>query len=55
MIILTGGAGFIGSCFLRKLNEEGIDDIIVVDQLDETDKWKNLQGKKFKDYMKKDD
>ncbi len=55
MIILTGGAGFIGSCFLWKLNEEGIDDIIVVDQLDETDKWKNLQGKKFKDYMQKDD
>ena len=55
MIILTGGAGFIGSCFLRKLNEEGIDDIMVVDQLDETDKWKNLQGKKFKDYIQKDD
>lgn len=55
MIILTGGAGFIGSCFLWKLNEEGIDDIIVVDELDQTDKWKNLQGKKFKDYIQKDD
>lgn len=55
MIILTGGAGFIGSCFLWRLNKEGIDDIIVVDQLDETDKWKNLLGKKFKDYIQKDD
>lgn len=55
MIILTGGAGFIGSCFLWKLNEEGIDDVIVVDHLDETEKWKNLQGRKFIDYMQKDD
>lgn len=55
MIILTGGAGFIGSCFLWKLNEEDIDDIIVVDELDGTDKWKNLVGKRFKDYMQKDD
>jgi ADP-L-glycero-D-manno-heptose 6-epimerase len=55
MIILTGGAGFIGSCFLWKLNQEGIDDIIVVDHLDDTEKWKNLNGKKFRDYMQKDD
>ena len=55
MIILTGGAGFIGSCFLRKLNDEGIKDIIVVDHLDDSDKWKNLFGKKFIDYVQKDD
>ncbi|MFH1092780.1 MAG: ADP-glyceromanno-heptose 6-epimerase [Candidatus Omnitrophota bacterium] len=55
MIILTGGAGFIGSCFLWKLNSEGISDIIVVDELDSTDKWKNLQGKRFSDYIQKDD
>ena len=55
MIVLTGGAGFIGSCFLRKLNDEGIKDIIVVDHLDESDKWKNLIGKKFIDYIQKDD
>jgi len=55
MIILTGGAGFIGSCFLRKLNEEGIEDIIVVDHLDSSCKWKNLLGKKFLDYVQKDD
>lgn len=55
MIILTGGAGFIGSCFLQKLNEEGISDVIVVDHLDETDKWRNLLGKSFLDYIQKDD
>ena len=38
MIILTGGAGFIGSCFLWKLNEESIDDIIVVDNIDSLEK-----------------
>jgi len=55
MIVLTGGAGFIGSCFLWKLNEEGISDIVVVDHLDGTDKWKNLNGKKFRDYIQKED
>jgi len=55
MIILTGGAGFIGSCFLWKLNEAGIDDIIVVDHLDDSEKWKNLIGKRFRDYVQKDD
>ncbi|MCK4852537.1 MAG: ADP-glyceromanno-heptose 6-epimerase [Candidatus Omnitrophica bacterium] len=55
MIILTGGAGFIGSCFLWKLNQEGMDDIIVVDHLDGTDKWRNLVGKRFRDYIQKDD
>ncbi|HPN72440.1 MAG TPA: ADP-glyceromanno-heptose 6-epimerase [Candidatus Omnitrophota bacterium] len=55
MIILTGGAGFIGSCFLWKLNAEGIDDILVADQLDLSDKWRNLTGKKFSDYVQKDE
>lgn len=55
MIILTGGAGFIGSCFLWKLNKEAIDDIIIVDHLDHSEKWRNLEGKKFRDYIQKDD
>jgi ADP-L-glycero-D-manno-heptose 6-epimerase len=55
MIILTGGAGFIGSCFLWRLNEAGVDDIIVVDHLDDSEKWRNLLGKKFRDYLQKDD
>lgn len=55
MIILTGGAGFIGSCLLRKLNDEGIKDIIVVDNLGNGDKWKNLRGKVFHTYVDKND
>lgn len=53
-IVVTGGAGFIGSCFLWKLNQEGIDDIIVVDRLGSSEKWKNLVGKHFDDYLDKD-
>jgi ADP-L-glycero-D-manno-heptose 6-epimerase len=54
MIVLTGGAGFIGSCFLKKLNDNGIDDIMVVDHLSTTDKWKNLSGKRFVQFEHKD-
>ena len=53
MIVVTGGAGFIGSAFVAKLNEQGIDDIIIVDNLAKTEKWKNLVGKKFTDYIHK--
>jgi len=55
MIILTGGAGFIGSCFLWKLNEKGINDIIIVDDLDKPGKCQNLEGKSYSDYIQKDD
>ena len=54
-IIVTGGAGFIGSCLLWKLNLEGISDILVVDHLGDSLKWRNLVGKHFKDYIEKDD
>ncbi len=54
MIVLTGGAGFIGSALLSKLNQEGVEDIYVVDNLGSSDKWKNLNGKKFDDYIHKD-
>jgi ADP-L-glycero-D-manno-heptose 6-epimerase len=55
MIVLTGGAGFIGSCFLWKLNQEGIRDVLVVDHLDNSEKWKNLIGKSYCDYIQKND
>jgi len=55
MIILTGGAGFIGSVLLKRLNDEGHTDILIVDSLDTSEKWKNLVGKKFEDYCHKDD
>jgi len=55
MIIVTGGAGFIGSAFVWKLNQEGIEDIIIVDRLGKTDKWKNLVNLRFVNYIHKDD
>ncbi|MFZ4619030.1 MAG: ADP-glyceromanno-heptose 6-epimerase [Bacteroidota bacterium] len=54
MIVVTGGAGFIGSAMLAKLNEKGVSDILVVDELASTMKWKNLAGKQFSDYVHKD-
>ncbi len=53
MIIVTGGAGFIGSAFVWKLNMEGRDDIIIVDELGTSDKWKNLINLKYNDYLHK--
>ena len=45
MIILTGGAGFIGSAFLWKLNEKSITDVVVVDEKDAPGKEDNLKNK----------
>ena len=55
MIIVTGGAGFIGSNIVRGLNEEGRTDILIVDDLNEGDKFKNLLGLRYLDYKHKDD
>lgn len=55
MIIVTGGAGFIGSAFVWKLNQEGIDNIVIVDRLGTSDKWKNLVNLRFVNYIHKDD
>jgi len=54
MVIVTGGAGFIGSAFVWKLNTEGIKDIIIVDELGQTDKWKNLVNRRYAEYIHKD-
>ena len=55
MIIVTGGAGFIGSALVWKLNNLGIDNIIIVDHLGESEKWKNLVGLKYADIFHKDE
>ncbi len=55
MIIVTGGAGFIGSAFVWKLNQEGMDDIIIVDRLGTSDKWKNLVNLRYVNYLHKSD
>jgi len=53
MIVLTGGAGFIGSGFLSKLNQKGITDVLVVDHLGQSQKWKNLVGKDYSYFVNK--
>lgn len=53
MIIVTGGAGFIGSCVVRTLNDAGRDDIIIVDNIAETDKWMNMRNKRYIKYVHK--
>jgi len=55
MIIVTGAAGFIGSCILEALNASGRTDILIVDHLDSDLKPKNLHGKKFIEYLDKKD
>ncbi|MEW6333469.1 MAG: ADP-glyceromanno-heptose 6-epimerase [Thermodesulfobacteriota bacterium] len=54
MIVVTGGAGFIGSAFVAKLNDEGHDAIVIVDQLERSEKWRNLVKLKYADYIHKD-
>jgi ADP-L-glycero-D-manno-heptose 6-epimerase len=51
MIIVTGAAGFIGSCIVSKLNRDGENDILAVDVLRKNDKWKNLRNLNFYDYL----
>lgn len=51
MYVVTGGAGFIGSVLLREMNSRGIDNIIVVDHLNDSQKWRNLIKASFADYM----
>jgi ADP-L-glycero-D-manno-heptose 6-epimerase len=53
--IVTGGAGFIGSNVVKELNARGETDILVVDELGEDEKWKNLVGLQYEDYIDKDD
>lgn len=53
LIVITGGAGFIGSNVIRHLNDRGATNIIVVDELGSSEKWKNLLGKQFVDIIDK--
>lgn len=54
MIIITGAAGFIGSCLVRKLNDQGYNDLILVDDFSKLEKDENLKGKKFTSKVERD-
>ncbi len=54
-ILITGGAGFIGSALVWGLNQRGQSDIVLTDHLGEDERWKNLVGLRFTDYIDADD
>lgn len=52
-IVVTGGAGFIGSNVIKRLNEIGEEKILVVDNLNSSEKWKNIVDLSFEEYIHK--
>ncbi|WP_207421753.1 ADP-glyceromanno-heptose 6-epimerase [Desertivirga brevis] len=55
MIIVTGAAGFIGSCLIQKLNEEGYYDLVLVDDFSSEEQNKNFEGKRFSKKVNRED
>lgn len=54
MIIITGAAGFIGSCLVAKLNQEGYYDLVLADRFGDPEKEKNLEGKRYTAKVERD-
>lgn len=53
-IVVTGAAGFIGSCLVGFLNEQGYNNLVLVDEFERLDKVPNLKGKKFTQKIERD-
>jgi ADP-L-glycero-D-manno-heptose 6-epimerase len=54
MMVVTGAAGFVGSCLIQRLNELNFNFIIAVDHFDNPEKKKNLENKKIQEYVDRD-
>lgn len=54
-IIVTGAAGFIGSCLTGFLNQQGFENLVLVDDFSRSDKEDNLQGKKYRQKVERND
>ncbi len=55
MIVITGGAGMIGSMIAWQLNGQGRDDLVIVDRQTHADQWQNLCHRRYCDYLDKDE
>lgn len=53
LIVITGACGFIGSCVVKHLNDRGFSNLLLVDDFRSGDKWKNLVGKTYSDFISK--
>lgn len=54
-VLVTGGAGFIGSALVWELNRRGCERIVIADFLETSEKWRNLVPLRFEDYLEADD
>lgn len=55
MIVVTGGAGFIGSVLIAKLNAHNFNNILIIDKFENQQKWLNLRGLKYSEFLNIDD
>lgn len=55
MIVITGGAGMIGSMIAWQLNQEGRDDLVIVDRQKHAEQWQNLCHRRYEEYLDKEE